>query len=65
MKAACDGDEGVTKNTEYQYCKLNHNGVFCAAHAAWCGLKGFEVMPGNLRLQVTETRVEDLIRKTF
>jgi len=27
------------------------------------GLKGFEVMPGNLRLQVTETRVEDLIRK--
>jgi hypothetical protein len=47
LKAACDVDEG--------------QGV--AAHAAWWGLKGFEVMPGNLRLQVTETRVEDLIRK--
>ncbi len=34
LKAACDGDEGVMKNTEFQYSELNHNGVFCSA----CGM---------------------------
>lgn len=29
-----DGDEGVMKNTEFQYSELNHNGVFCSA----CGM---------------------------